>query len=323
MTCNFFPLNNQGQASEIAGTAAPLEKPLQLLMEANLQALLGIRFLATEFSTGRVHGGRIDTLGLDENNCPVIMEYKRSVGENVINQGLYYLDWLMDHQADFKWLVMETLGADVAASIDWSTPRLLCVAADFTKFDRHAVQQIQRHIELLRYRRFGDDLLLLELAYANNGMLEKRTPKAADAVAQPYDSAAAHHPPASTPKQQGPDKRFAELKASLPAPLLQTLDALEDLVQSFGDDVQCKELRLYTAFKTLRNFATVVLQRSRLLVYLHLDAAVYVPQIQQHIPATWDVSAIGHSGTGDIEVSITHLAELQVFEAYLRLAYET
>lgn len=42
-------------------------------------------------------------------------------------------------------------------------------------------------------------------------------------------------------------------------------------MQSFGDDVQCKELRLYTTFKTLRNFATVVLQRSRLLVYLHLD----------------------------------------------------
>lgn len=103
-------------------------------MEANLQTLLGIRFLASEFSTGRVHGGRIDPLGLDENNSPVIIEYKRSVDENAINQGLYYLDWLMDHQADFKWLVMEKLGADVAAAIDWSTPRLLCVAADFTKF---------------------------------------------------------------------------------------------------------------------------------------------------------------------------------------------
>ncbi|WP_260674053.1 DUF5655 domain-containing protein [Comamonas aquatica] len=294
-------------------------------MEANLQTLLGIRFLATEFSTGKVHGGRIDTLGLDENNSPVIIEYKRSVGENVINQGLYYLDWLMDHQADFKWLVMEQLGAEVAAAIDWSTPRLLCVAADFTKFDRHAVQQIQRHIELLRYRRFGDDLLLLELAYANNGLLEKRTPKPTEAVALAASSATNHdsgQPIATTPEPQGPDKSFAEIKAALPAPLLQTLAALEDLVQSFGDDVQCKELRLYTAFKTLRNFATVVLQRSRLLVYLHLDATIYVPQIQQHIPATRDVSAIGHWGTGDIEAPISSMAELGALEPYLRLAYE-
>ena len=77
-----------------------VEKSLQVLFEANLEALLGIRFLGTEHSTGPVHGGRIDTLGLDEDNSPVIIEYKRSVNENVINQGLFYLDWLLDGQAD-------------------------------------------------------------------------------------------------------------------------------------------------------------------------------------------------------------------------------
>lgn len=86
--------------------------------------------------------------------------------------------------------------------------------------------------------------------------------------------------------------------------------------------MQCKELRLYTAFKTLRNFASVVLQRSRMLVYLHLDAAVYAPQIQQQIPAARDVSAIGHGGTGGIGVPITQLADLHVLEPYLRMAYE-
>jgi hypothetical protein len=35
-----------------------------------------------------VHGGRIDTLGLDDNNCPVIIEYKHALNENVISQGL-------------------------------------------------------------------------------------------------------------------------------------------------------------------------------------------------------------------------------------------
>ena len=81
-----------GKATELQGNASVLEKPLQTLIEANLEPLLGIRFLATEYSTGKTHGGRIDSLGLDENNCPVILEYKRSVGENVINQGLFYLD---------------------------------------------------------------------------------------------------------------------------------------------------------------------------------------------------------------------------------------
>jgi RecB family endonuclease NucS len=81
-----------GSASEMHGLASDLEKPLQTLIERNLEALLGVRFLSTEYSTGKTHSGRIDTLGLDENNCPVILEYKRSAGENVINQGLFYLD---------------------------------------------------------------------------------------------------------------------------------------------------------------------------------------------------------------------------------------
>ena len=66
--------------------------------------------LASEYSTGPKHGGRIDTLGIDENGNPVIIEYKRATNENVINQGLFYLDWLLDHRAEFKLLVMERLG---------------------------------------------------------------------------------------------------------------------------------------------------------------------------------------------------------------------
>jgi len=132
----------RGSAVEVLGAASDLERPLQNLIEANLEVMLGIRFLATEYSTGKTHGGRIDTLGLDENNCPVIMEYKRSVGENVINQGLFYLDWLMDHQAEFKLLALDKFGKPASDAIDWSAPRLVCIAADFTKYDGHAVQQI-------------------------------------------------------------------------------------------------------------------------------------------------------------------------------------
>lgn len=60
----------EGKASELAGSALTIEKELQSLIEQNLEAMLGIRFLASEHSTGQVHSGRIDTLGLDENGSP-------------------------------------------------------------------------------------------------------------------------------------------------------------------------------------------------------------------------------------------------------------
>ena len=41
--------------------------------------------------------------------------------------------------------------------IDWQGARLLCIEGEFTKFDEHAVKQIDRNIELIRYRRYGNE----------------------------------------------------------------------------------------------------------------------------------------------------------------------
>lgn len=301
-----------GQATELQGSASDLEKPLQTLIEANLVPLLNIRLVASEHSTGKTHGGRIDSLGLDENNCPVILEYKRSVGENVINQGLFYLDWLMDHQAEFKLLVLAKLGQSAADAIDWSDPRVVCIAADFTKYDGHAVQQIGRNIELIRYRRFGDDLLLLESANAGGDAHARAVP-----AKQP--KAVAAKPETANAKPTGPDKSYAELLANLPEPVQQLLASLEDYTLSLGDDVQRKELRLYVAFKRLKNFATVVLHRKNyLLLYLHADPT----QAMAVLPKVRDVTQIGHWGTGNLEVPLASLADLDAVKPFIRAAYE-
>ncbi|MGI5165693.1 hypothetical protein ACQEU3_15165 [Spirillospora sp. CA-253888] len=149
-----------GVAVELAAKTFTLEKYLQELIERNMETLFGVRFLASEYSTGAVHGGRIDSLGLDENGSPVIFEYKRAQNENVINQGLYYLDWLMDHRAEFEQLAS---GNGQSGEVDWKNPRLVCVASDFTKYDEYAVRQINRSIELVSYKDFDGELLALEL----------------------------------------------------------------------------------------------------------------------------------------------------------------
>ena len=161
-----FSLDDAGVTREIPETPKVLEKFLQQRIEQNIEMLLGVRLLGTEYSTGRKHGGRVDTLGIDKSSRPVIIEYKRATNENVINQGLFYLDWLLDHQAEFKQLVQDKLGAAAAGAIDWSAPRLICVAGGFTRYDERAVQQMKRNIELIRYRRFCGDLLMLELVTA-------------------------------------------------------------------------------------------------------------------------------------------------------------
>lgn len=301
-------------ARELAGTSVALEKTLQTLIERNLETLLGVRFLASEHSTGPVHGGRIDTLGLDENGSPVIIEYKRATNENVINQGLFYLDWLLDHRAEFELLVLRRFGSQAAESIDWRYPRLLCIAGDFTRYDEHAVQQIQRNIELIRYRRYGDDLLLFEAV---------NTP-ASEAIEEDTkeNGVASRHPGVEKPNpSHWPAAKTAteSLAASSPEQR-DRFESLKDFLLALGDDVQMKTLKLYFAFRRIKNFACVEIrpQARTLLVYVNVDPGSVVLE-----PGfTRDVRSTGHWGTGDLEIIIRDEFDIGRAQPLLIKSYE-
>lgn len=290
----------QAPVRELPGSAMQVEKSLQNLFEGNLEPLLGIRFLASEHSTGAVHGGRIDTLGLDEDNSPVIIEYKRAVNENVINQGLYYLDWLLDHRKEFQWLVMERLGADAAQSVDWSAPRLLCIAGDFTRYDEHAVKQIARNIELIRYRRFGEDLLMLELVHAPKTAKVARIPVQLGLPSDQNeirvsDFGSAEEDPYSS-------SRFA-YRLTLASPELRDLyDSVHRFLEGIGDDVQVKNLKNYTAFKRIKNFVCLEIYTKSKVILAHTKLDPRSVELEDGFSR--DTTNIGHFGTGDLELSL-------------------
>lgn len=289
--------------SELAGGAVALEKSLQTLFEANLEQLLGVRFLASEFIIGE---GRMDTLGIDENNAPVVIEYKRSSNENVINQGLFYLDWLMGHRKDFEWLVLETLGAEAAKAVDWSGSRLICIAGDFGKYDEHAVKQMNRNIALIRYRKFEGDLLLLEQLTA--------------ASAKPGTTAPVHSSAPAASAVKGKYKTISSQIAEAPADLLDLYHLLTDYLTAVGDDVQVKTTDYYVAFRRIKNFACVEIrnQMKKLLVF----AKVNPDTIALEPGFTRDVRSIGHFGTGDLEITIQTVADLEKAKPLLDQSYQ-
>lgn len=303
-----FRLHGSSTVTELASQAAPLEKNLQTLIEGQMETFLGVRFLASEYATGKTHRGRIDSLGLDENGCPVIVEYKRHSTENVINQGLFYLDWLLDHQAEFRWLVMEKFGKETAQHIEWKGTRLLCIASDFTRYDQHAVQQIPRNIELIRYKLFGDDLLLLELVNAQS---------VADATAVKPTTADVPPVEQEVPKPQGKDKSLAEQLALATPDIRALYEQTASLLMSLGDDVQQKSLKLYTAFRRLKNFACVIVYPNRLLVTLKLDPDT----VAFEEGFSRNVSQVGHWGTGDVELCLLGPLDLQKAQALLERSY--
>lgn len=165
-----FKIENK-KVKQIKALQFKNEKELQNLIEDNLEEIFGIKFIASEFSTGEKHGGRIDTLGLDENNNPVIIEYKWGENDNVINQGLFYLSWLVDHKGDFQILVERKLGSKV--KIDWGQPRLILLAASFNKYDKHGINSIAENIELWTYSLYDNGLLAVETEGSTQSSIKK------------------------------------------------------------------------------------------------------------------------------------------------------
>lgn len=272
------------------------EREIQKLCEENMETFFGIRFLATEYSTGNKHKGRIDSLGIDENNCPVIIEYKLDSKENVINQGLFYLDWLMDHKANFELLCMKVLKKEI--EVDWTNPRLLCIARDFTRYDDYAIGQINRNIELIRYRYFEGDNIIFELA----------------GTAQKQDG--------STKSTSTGQTKYREMGDAINAAsqdLLDLYQELEDFIFSLGDDVQKKELKYYHAFSRIKNFVCTEIRskKQELILYLRLD----YDKIQNPSENLRDVSKIGHYGTGDTEAIIKTPEDLEDLKDLIEESY--
>lgn len=290
---------------EIEGTSMRLEKNLQNIIENNMDIFLGVKFLATEYKTGKIHNGRIDSLGIDENNCPVIIEYKRSINENVINQGLYYLDWLLDHKAEFQFLVMEKLGKEAYENIEWSSPRLICIANDFTKYDVHAVKQINRNIDLIKYKSYDKELLLLEMVHTN---------------ITNYDSYRSTEVTVNEEISSSKYKIVEQYLNDSSEELKSRYYTLRDFIISLGDDVQEKKLKNYFGFKRIKNFACVEIhpKTNTLLIYTKAN----IEDIELREGFTRDVTNIGHFGTGNLEIRFTDMKDFDEIQKFIIASYD-
>lgn len=286
----------KGGVTEVTPRLADVEADVQSLIEAHMETMLGVRFLASEYVIDCVEGGRIDSLGIDENGAPVIVEYKRGTDAGVINQGLYYLSWLTRHRSAFDSMVRDRLGVPTAAQVLWSAPRLICVAGDFTRYDAHAVREHRRSIDLVRYRYYGSDHVSLETVVSvtgKSGAANRRTRRHAHMDA-----------PQAFQRQIG---AMAELAV-----------AADETLRGLGDGITRVQRKQYAAYQRLRNFACVIPpQQTKLLVYLKAD-----PKSVDLTPGfTRDVTGLGHHGTGDLEVQLRTERDLERAQDLFRLSY--
>jgi predicted transport protein len=284
--------------------ASPLqfdkEKELQSLVESNLDTVFSCNFIATEFRTGATHGGRIDTLALTEDGNPCIIEYKKVESSELINQSLFYLSWLDDHRGDYQVAAETALGANI--EIDWADIRVICLAPGYKKYDLHAVHQMGANIELWKYRLFDNKNLLLEEIYrrpssTSNGSTQKK------------------------PKLKNPNEAVAyswEYHLARGTSATNHLgEQVRDFCLSLSDSVEESPKKFYVAYKVAKNFCCLEFQKKRAILYLRLDPSA-VKDFPDNIR---DVKAIGHYGTGDLEVTIATAEHFEIAKPLIEQAF--
>jgi len=301
-----FHIAANSQATRIRAGGFELEKQLQRLVEANLEEIFGVRLVATEFIVRGEQPGRIDTLGLDYEGAPTIIEYKRDKNENVINQGLYYMNWLLDHRGDFVVAARDTLGSDV--EISWSHPRLIIIAQSYVKWDTYAVNRMGEGIELWEYVRYGDGLLYLNQVYGQQRSLP----------VQPVPISAS---------EDSPDETTSEPTYTLEHHLGGKPDGVRELFERFrqsvlglatseGDIIETPN-KLYVSYRHGKNFCEVQFMVKGLK--LHLD--INVSDLNDPNKSARDVSDVGHWGTGNTEVRLNPPDDVEYVMSLVEQAY--
>lgn len=278
-----FTITNN-KATKIAPVKVGLERDVQKIFEENLNEILNITFLATEYSTS--FGGRIDSLGIDNNGAPVIIEYKRNQNDNVINQGLSYLRWLLDHKADFD-VLAHKVNAEI--EIDWNSPRVICVAESYNKFDLDTVELLPINIELLRYKIYQSNLLLVE-------------PETQQKIR------------ISTSKIFNKEKQEKSIGEKVTYKLEDHLKGISNKAKEIFEEVNEKIIELdesiivepkakYIAYKLTTNFVDIVLKQYGLKIFLNLPSG----ELNDPYNIARDLTKpkpIGHWGNGDYEIKL-------------------
>lgn len=291
-------------AEKLPVSTIALERNLQAIFEKNLKGILNITFLAHEYSTSS--GGRIDTLGIDGDGSPCIIEYKKTQSNNVINQGLSYLRWLLDHKADFQILCQKK---GITVEIDWNSPRVICIAENYNMFDLDTVKLLDLNIkiELFRYCVYGDGILHIEREnYEKNKRVSK--PKKQKKIPEKREQI-----------QQLKEYSIDDHLHKASKTIVRLFEAFREKVLSLDKNVSEEPKQKYIAYKMATNFVDVNIQKNAIKLYLNVKSG----QLKDPHNLARDLTKplVGHWGNGDYDLKIKQESDIEDVLVLIKQSY--
>lgn len=221
-----------------------------------------------------------------------------------VKLGLSYLRWLLDHKADFEVLVQNS---EVDIKIDWNSPRVVCIAESYNKFDLDTADLLPINIELLRYKIYQTDVMLVE-------------PETQQRIR------------ISTSKMFGKENKSKRIKSKVTYELedhltgiskhaVKIFDELNEKIAALDDSIIVEPKAKYIAYKLATNFVDIVIMQSGLKLFLNLPSG----ELNDPYNIARDLTKpkkIGHWGNGDYEVKLENNQDIEKVFELIKQSYE-
>lgn len=281
-----------------------LEKDIQKLFESNIEQITSFKFVRTEFSLKNV---RFDTLAFDEESKSfVIIEYKRDRNYSVVDQGVSYLNLMLEYKADFIVEYNESCNKNLKRDdVDWSQSKVIFVAPSFTSFQKQSSNFKDLPIELWEIKQFENDIIVI-----NPIKKSSSAPSIKQVQSSPNNTEISNVVKEIVVYDED---RFLQNKSD---DIIELYNIYKEAILNLAPDIEALPLKWVMMFKTDRKFAYIEIQKKNLKLWINLKKG----QLDDSKGLARDVSSVGHAGNGDYELTITDTENLEYIMSLVKQA---
>lgn len=295
--------NQNNQVNSLKEKPFKLEKDIQNLFEANLIALNNLQFIKSEFT---IKNNRIDTLAFDEeSNAFVIIEYKRSQNYSVIDQGVSYLNLMLEYKADFIVEYNESQKETLKRSdVDWSQSRIIFVSPSFTDFQKQSSNFKDLSIELWEIKQFENDVIVINPI---------KKSKSAPSIKQVQNN---DNSEISKVTQEIKIYNEEDHISGKSDDIIELYETFKNAILQLSSDIEVVPKKMYVAFKLKNNIVDIRIQQKNLIFWINMKKET----LDDPKNLTIDASSKGHYGNGDYELSISDTQNLEYIMSLIKQA---
>ncbi len=278
-----------------------LEKEIQALFENNLNELMNLQLVKSEFS---IKNKRIDTLAYDtQSNAFIIIEYKRSKNISVVDQGFTYLSLMLENKADFIVEYNETLKQNLKRTdVDWSQTRVVFVSTGFTDNQKAATNFKDIAIELWEVKRYENNLISVN---------QIKKSKSAESI-KPITSSNTQLEAVTKEIKVYTEEDHTSNKSD---DIVELYETYRSAIVALTDDIEIIPKKLYIAFKKEnRNIAYLHLQKKNIKLWINAKWG----EIDEPSNIAYNVSNKGHYGYGDYEIDLKNDSKIEYIMSLIK-----